>query len=165
METKNKIKELEQKKEFMEWKEKNKEAILSFVLRIIEEPPNDEWQIGFYNIPKNNITTFVLKGTQLTINPDEEIFKKEEQLVKELQLEKVKIGLVDAAKIAQDYQKKEYPSEMPTKVISILQHLTEFGNVWNFSFVSRTFNTLNIKINTENGKVIDHSISKIFEFT
>jgi len=164
VETKSKIKELEQIKEYINWKEKNKEAILSFVLRVIEEPANDEWQIGYFNKPKNNITTFVLKGTELTINPDEEIFKKEDQLVKELQLEKVTLSLEDAVKIAQDYQKKNNPGEMPLKIISILQHLTEFGNVWNFSFVSQTFNTLNIKINTENGKIVDHSLSKIFDF-
>jgi len=53
---------------------------------------------------------------------------------------------------------------MPVKIIAILQNLENLGNVWNLTFVIAAFNTLNMKINAENGKIVEHKLSSILSF-
>ena len=46
----------------------------------------------------------------------------------------------------------------------ILQNLGEFGNIWNITYVTHSFKTLNIKINAENGKILHHSLDSLMDF-
>jgi hypothetical protein len=63
--------------------------------------------------------------------------------------------------IADELQKKEYKSSQPFKKIFILQNLDQWGQVWNVTFITTDFKTLNIKINAENGKVLSHKLISI----
>lgn len=164
METIQLLKDLEQKDEYKKWKKGNKDAFLSYVLRVIENPPNNEWQIGFFNKKNGKITTFTLDNNKVRIDNDEDIFKKEEDIIKRLEIGKIDYSLIKAAKLAEEFQGKNYPSEKPIKIISILQNLPELDNVWNFSFITKSFNTLNIKVSAETGRILKHSLSQIFEF-
>jgi len=67
MEVKEKILELEKKNEFKNWKKHNKDCFLSYVMRLIENPPNNDWQIGFYDKKKEKITTFVMNKAGMRI--------------------------------------------------------------------------------------------------
>src|SRR3989338_427143 len=122
MEVLEKIEELEKKKEFKNWRKTNKHSFLSYVMRVIENPPNDEWQIGFFDREKDKITTFAMTEKSITINSDEDVFKKEEEIIEEIEREKIKISLMDAIDASRKAQEKKYPSQKPIKIISILQH-------------------------------------------
>ena len=53
---------------------------------------------------------------------------------------------------------------MARKTIVILQNLSEFGNIWNITYVTHSFKTLNMKINAENGKILHHDIVSLMDF-
>ena len=47
------------------------------------------------------------------------------------------------------------------KKIAKLQNLEEFGNIWNITYITLAFNTLNIKINPENGEILNHNLESL----
>jgi len=158
------LKKLESHNEFKKWLSENKNSYLSYGFKMLNEPSQEEWQLGFYNKDTDKMTTFVLDGNKLNINEDEEVFKKPSMKVNEIKLEKIKISFEEALRIIEELFKKEYKNELQDKTIVILQNLEELGDVWNITHITKTFNTINFKVDTENGKIIEHSLTSIFDF-
>ena len=163
MELKLALKKLEQSKYFKDWHKKNKNTYLSHAFNIPQEMP-DEWQLGFYSNEKDRITTFVVNGSAISIRPEEEVFKKEEAKVNEINIEKVKLTLETVLSKASEFQSKSYPKDKSVKTIAILQNIASYGNIWNITYVTESFNTLNMKIDASNGKVLEHNLSSVFSF-
>ena len=65
---------------------------------------------------------------------------------------------------ANEFQQSNFPKDRSIKTIAILQNLPEFGNIWNLTYVTEAFNTLNIKIDALNGQVLEHNLTSIFSF-
>ncbi len=42
--------------------------------------------------------------------------------------------------------------------------MPEFGDIWNITYVTEAFNTLNMKIDAENGRVLEHNLASVFSF-
>jgi len=156
------LKILEQSKEFNKWKKSNQEAYISYALFVVDDS-NSTWKIGYYQEKNDKITSFNV-GKIITIEPDEEVFKKEKTAkVKKIEIEKVNMELSDAVTIAYNLQQEEYATESPRKIIAILQKL-EKAQVWNITFLTQSFNTLNFKIKSDNGRVIEKKLSPLFQF-
>lgn len=146
--------------EFREWKKKNPRAYLVHFLKI-EEENKGEWQIGYFDKDKDRITTF-LAGEQIGIVPEQEAFK-EAKAIKKLLINKVKISSESALGIAQGLQKKSYPGELPIKKIFVLQNISR-GQVWNITYITKGFSTINIKIDAETGKILKHEAASLVSF-
>jgi len=95
---------------------------------------------------------------------EEEVFKKPSMSVNEINLDKIKLPLKEILEKVETFRKKTYPKELQEKIIVILQNLDDFGDIWNITYITKAFNTLNIKISAENGKVLQHKLSSIFDF-
>lgn len=163
MELKEVVKKLESSKEFKEWKKDNESSYLAHIFKMIDKPNEKVWQVGYYDKDKDTITTFTIGDGFITKNPESEIFKKEETKIPELALSKVHKGIEDALGIANTFQGDKYPKEKPIKIIVILQNLP-IGQVYNVTFVTQTFNTLNIKINAADGKILKHQLISLMDF-
>ncbi|MBI2656449.1 hypothetical protein HYX03_01790, partial [Candidatus Woesearchaeota archaeon] len=146
------------------WKQKNKNTYLSYAFKIPQEMGSNDWQLGFYSRKKDKITTFVIAGDNIKIRAEEEIFKKEGAKVNEIQLEKVNLTFDKAIAKADEFQQKNFPKDKSIKTIAILQNISSLGNVWNITYVTEAFNTLNMKIDASSGKVLEHSLSSVFSF-
>jgi len=164
MDLKPALARLEQTQDFKQWRKKNKNDYFSYGFKILQEMGSDDWQLGFYNKKKDKITTFTLVGDNIKIRPEEEIFKKEDMEVFEIELNKVKLTFEDALGAADKFQQKNHPKDNSIKTIAILQNIDKLGNVWNITYITEAFNTLNMKIDASNGKVLENSISSIFSF-
>ena len=163
MDLKPALKKLEESQDFKKWKQKNKNSYFSYAFKILQEMPN-EWQLGFYDKKKDKITTFVITGENVKIRPEEEVFKKEGTNVNEIQLDKVKLTFDNAIHKADEFQQKNFPKDKSIKTIAILQNIQGFGNIWNITYITEAFNTLNMKIDASNGKVLEHNLSSVFSF-
>ena len=152
---------LKKSKEFKEWKKKNLDAYLSYGFFVVEKH-SDNWKIGFYHKKEDKITSFNI-GKKIIVKPEEEVFKKDKTMVKKIDLEKVNLDLDEAIKNAIEFQKKEFSNENPQKIIAILQNI-EIGQVWNITFITQNLNTLNIKIDSYNGRVLDKKLTNLMEF-
>ncbi len=155
-----KIEMLEQSKLFKEWKKANGSSYLVHVFKMFDQANKDEIQVGYYN-KDETITTFIV-GKEIKKIGNERIFKKPNTKVMELNLAKVKLDIYDALKKAAEFQKKEYPGEEPLKQILILQNI-DVGQVYNITFVTKSFKTLNIKIDAKNKKIVRHELMSLMD--
>ena len=164
MDLKPALEKLEKSPDFRQWRKKNRNTYFSYAFKILEEMGSNEWQLGFYDIKKDRITTFVVTGDDVKIMPEEEVFKKEETKVKEVQLDKVKLAFDSIITKVSQFQGKNFPKDKSIKTIVILQNIPGYGNIWNITYVTEAFNTLNMKIDASNGKILEHNLSSIFSF-
>ena len=164
MDLKPSLKKLEESNDFKKWHQKNKNTYLSYVFKIPQEMNSEEWQFGFYDKKKDKITTFIISGDNIKSRPEEEIFKKEDMKVEGIQLDKVKLAFDSAIGKADEFQQKNFPKDKSVKTIAILQNMPKLGNVWNITYVTEAFNTLNMKIDAATGRILEHKLSSIFSF-
>ncbi|MBI2658109.1 hypothetical protein HYX08_05445 [Candidatus Woesearchaeota archaeon] len=164
MDVKPALKKLEQSSNFREWHNKNKNTYFSYAFKIPQEMGLSDWQLGFYNRKNDKITTFVVTADKIEVRPEEEIFKKDDMEVNEVSIDKVKITFDNAIEKASEFQQKSFPKDRSIKTIVILQNMQKIGNVWNITYVTEAFNTLNMKIDASNGDVLEHNLSSIFSF-
>ncbi|MBS3101210.1 PepSY domain-containing protein [Candidatus Woesearchaeota archaeon] len=164
MDLKPALKKLEESREFRTWRQKNKDTYFSYAFKIPQEMNPDDWQMGFYSKKKDRITAFVMAGGSVNIRPEEEVFKKEDAQVHQVQIGKVKVTFNDAMAKAGEFQQKNFPKDRSVKTIAILQNIPELGNIWNVTYVTEAFNTLNIKIDASSGKVLEHHLASVFSF-
>lgn len=163
MELKSAFNKLEESQDFKKWNSRHKGTYFSYAFKILQEMPN-EWQLGFYDKKKDKITTFIVLDDGIKTRPEEEIFKKEGMEVNRIQLDKVNLTFAGAISKAGEFQQKTYPKDKSIKTIAILQNIEKFGNVWNITYITEAFNTLNMKIDASNGRVLEHNLSSVFSF-
>jgi hypothetical protein len=164
-----KIKELltyvESQKDFTDWKSKNPQAQLVHVFILLDPSVKKQYDIGYYNPKTKKMVSFTItedKG-ELKIREDEEILKDPEHKILPLSLEDISVELESALETAVKLQKEKYKKDDALKHVLILQRL-QIGQVWNITFITKQFNTLNIKIDSKTGKAVDESLQSLFQF-
>ena len=154
------FKKLKQSKQF---KDVNKDIYFSYALIMIEDSKEAPWHLGFYHKSTDKMITFTVED-EIKMEQEEEIFKKPGMEVKPLDIKKAKIPYDEILKISQEFQKEKYPNELSRKTIAIFQNLEQYRNIWNITYVTISFKTLNMKINAENGEIIDHNLQSLMDF-
>lgn len=128
---------------FLDWNKKHKKAFLSGAFL------QEEWQLDFYD-PEKEIVGSFYKGKVI----EDKLFKKPETIVKELDLEKVKLDLEEAFIIINESLKKTGEKEQ-TKIV--LLQVIEDITTWNITIISSLFNIINFKIDAETGTIISET--------
>ncbi len=159
MDFKQELKRLQSSNEFKEWKKTNKQSYLVHGFIMVKEDKKTAWQIGYYDKAKDRVTSFFMED-QIKISPAAEVFKKQ-GTVKELDLDKIKINLDKALKIAEKEQKKH--KEVIAETIAIIQNL-DIGTVWNITYLTRSLNAINSKINAINGKILHQAKTSFLQY-
>lgn len=144
---------------FKEWKKSNAKSYLTHAFTMVDPGVKEEWQIGYYNPDEDSITTFAIADT-ITKNPESEAFK-EEKKISGLDTEKVSVTFRQAMDSAEKIQKEKYSAHTAFKKIVILQNL-DVGQVWNITYVTNTFKTLNIKIDAATGALVKDELVDLF---
>lgn len=147
---------------FLEWKRKEHTSYLTTLFAVVTDN-RKEWQVGYYNPHEDTMTSFVI-GPTITIVPGEKILKEPDSQVRPLVVEEVGIDADAALMSAKEFQKQKYPAELPLKTLLVLQHL-DLGQVYNITYVTRSFNTLNIKVDAAKGIVLQDSLMNLVEFS
>src|SRR3989344_1220970 len=88
---------------------------------------------------------------------NEEIFKKEQETVEKLEMDKVKITFEQTLDIINGIER--YKNQEFTKKIIILQNQKLL--IWNISFLTKTFQILHIKIDAISGKILHESFESL----
>ncbi len=156
------IEEIEKSKIFNDFREKNNEAYLAHAFFLLDEANKDIVQIGYFNKASDKITTFVFEKGRISKNPEADVFKEQKSVIKRLDILKVKIEVGKAIAIADGLHDQKYSKEAVIKKIAILQHLP-VGQVWNITYLLSNFKTLNIKIDSANGNVLEDTVSSLVE--
>jgi hypothetical protein len=157
------IEKLEENSEFKKWKEEHKDTYLAHAFMMMDPANENIWQIGYYNPKTDKVTTFVIEGDDIKISPETNIFKKPNAKVEPLDISKVKIGTIQAIETGEGVMEKDYPKALPIKMFFIIQTIPEQGSVFNMTFITQDFKTVNIRISSETGKVLSHKVESILD--
>ncbi|MBT3324574.1 hypothetical protein HN681_02445 [archaeon] len=114
---------------------------------------DDNWKVDFFDSKEHKIYTYTKVEGKIVINKDD-IFQKENKELEVLDIEKIKIGKLEAL---------DKLSDPNGKMILILQ-VIDSKVVWNITIITPEFNILNTKINAENGEILNESKESIFSF-
>jgi len=119
-------------------------------------------QIGFYSKSEDVVTSFDIEGESVSQMPPQEAFKKEAHIAA-LSFGLVTVDFKDGYTKALELQKEKYPGDTPTKVIFLLQQF-ENKAVYNITFITTSFNVLNVKISAEDGSVLADKKESLMAF-
>lgn len=156
------IAKIEDSKEYSKWSKENRSAFLAHAFTMKEEAGFESWQVGYFNPEHDKVTVFEL-DEKIQMMPESEVFKKEETLVKALDREKIKLDVEEALSAALSFGHEKYPQIRSGKQIIVLQNIEE-GQVWNITFISPSMDVLNIKVSSDEGTIVSHNLTRIFEF-
>ena len=162
MEFKKLIEEIESTEEFKEWKKNHPDFYLAHAF-VMKEQDNEMWNIGYYDKNTNKMETIVKQGDNISFIPEQEILKASQEII-QLNPDEVKISPEEALETAKECIKENYPKEPVLKHFFIIQHL-EGATVYNITYVTQTFKTINIKVSVTDGKIIKHSCEKLADFS
>jgi len=155
MDFKNIIGAVEKSEEFMDFIKKNKGYYLVHVFTVMDSFNDNVWQIGYYSKDTDKIVVFEYNNDLISIHPPEEALKKEEY-IQPLELKALSVSKADAVKSCDKILGEHYSHELLSKAIILLQNLPEYGQVWNITTITQTFNVINIKVDASNGRVVRH---------
>jgi hypothetical protein len=158
MEVTNLVARLTDSPEYKAWLTKNPGFYLVHLLYMSKHPP----QVGFYSKTADRMFTFDV-GDSIVLNPEAEVFKNQKTIAK-LELGKVKIDKPQAMDIVAALRKEKYPTELLLDSdLVILQQIKE-GLLYNITHFTKSFKTLNIKVDAADGKIISHEIASLVGF-
>lgn len=161
----NALKKLFESPDFKNWKKDNTNDYLSTGFIVIEKDQDYPWMIGFYNPKTEKISSFVVSEKECYFEKIDEVFKKPEDKVIKLNTDKIKIDVEDLLEIIDNFRKEKYNHESVVKTILIVQNLSEYGNIWNITLVTQSFNAINMKVNAETGEILDDKCSSLISYT
>jgi hypothetical protein len=156
MHPKDLIEQLSKAPEFINWRKDRPNDILAHVFL----QANNE-QVGYYSKEKGTMTTFVVgKGVQVLA--DQEILKREEEL-EELALDSVKVDVDQVKAAIVKCLNTDYSKEGTMNEFIVLQMLSG-KPVYNATILCRSMSAVNIRIDGETGKILEHSSAKLADF-
>ncbi len=148
---------IEKSEKYVSWKKKHPKGYLSHFFCPISADCElkSDWEVGFYDADSEKMTVFAC-GEKITVKKKEDdVFKKPEQKVEELEIVSVKIPFDKAVDVFAGHVEELFPKAGRGDGFVILQNL-EGKSLWNFTFITKDLKFINIKINAENGEVDSH---------
>lgn len=158
MDVKESYADLMASKEFREFVEKDPGFELVHAHIMKEAGKDANWEFGFYHKGRDRMVVFETKPIKRT--PEQEVFK-ENPHINALEIEKTDISFDNAMIICENIRKEKFNSEPVTKYIVTLQNIHK--QVWNITLITRAFNLINIRIDSDNGDVISTNKTSISE--
>ncbi len=157
------ISNLSSTREFQELKQQNPGIFLSSVFMLFDEANKDLYQVGYFDPQQNSVTTFIVRVentaiASLEIAQASDIVESKYK-IQEIDLGKVSYSPQEILVIANDFKKNNYPHLPVIKSFCILQKLT--NQVFNFTFLTSSFQTLNIRLSSDEGSIVESSLKSL----
>ena len=147
--------QVQQDQLYQDWQQHHHHYLTHFFCALDEQAQTIiPWEIGFMKKDKITVFTSLPDGT-IIIKPADEVFKKQTDTVEELHLSAVHCTWEQAQAQSQKQFPLLYPKEQRGDGFVILQNW-QGTTVWNFTFISKTFKFLNLKLNAQTGQIFEH---------
>ena len=140
---------------YLDWHGEHKNSYLTSVFI------DKETHFDFLDKDTDKITSFRFIDGELNFE-ESEIFRKERNKIKELDLNDIKFDLSQAEDLVDSVMDNDYRKEEVQKKLIILQVIDV--PVWNITYITKALNVLNVKINAINGELINHSFESLLNF-
>lgn len=161
---KKELERLKSSKEFESYKKDNPECYLASAFIITQPKKIDEaeLEIDFYSPKSNKMEGFLMKN-DIVKKPEDKVFQKKKEAVKELDIDKVKTDLDKAVETAEALRADKHPGDLPSKYIIVLQNI-DGKEVWNITMLSDTLKLINIRLSAENLELISEKMENLLNF-
>ena len=145
---------------FKDWHKNSLDSFLAHAFMMLDEANKDIWQFGFYNPESKKMVTFIVNKS-VEQSSEQDVLESGSPIQK-LPVEDIKISVDEALKTAKDIMQKEFKKEAPIKEFFIIQKLEQ--TVFNITYFTQSFKTVNIKIDAKSGDVLSKNIQALMEF-
>ncbi len=151
------LKKVEGSKEYNAWKKKHPKGYLShFFCPITADCElKSAWEVGFYDADSEKMTVFACSDKVTVKENEDDVFKKPGQRVEELNIDSVKVPFAKAVDVFAEQVEELFPKAGRGDGFVILQTL-EQKPLWNFTFITKSLQFINLKINATKGEVDSH---------
>jgi hypothetical protein len=151
------LKKIEIDTQFKNWKKKHPQGYLSHFFCPISQDCElkGDWEVGFYDAASERMTVFACGEIVSLKENEDEVFKKPEQRVEELEIKSVKVPFAKAVDVFAQNVEELFPKAGRGDGFVILQNL-EGKSLWNFTFITKALKFINVKIDANSGKVDSH---------
>jgi hypothetical protein len=158
------LKELQSDEIYTQWKKLHSKSYLSHFFCSINSDfiLLTPWDLGWYDPNDGKITIFTHLQTGFEIKPADDVFKRDDAKVEELDLNKVKVTLDQADKTFQDNKVELFPKEIFGNGFIILQQFNH-QLIWNITYITHSLKFANLKIDAGNGKILEHNLINFVE--
>ncbi len=121
------------------------------------------WEVGFYDSKSEKMTVFTFaENGNIIIKPADDVFRKEETVIEQLNLKEMKLGFTEAAGLFFRQAAESFAKEMLGDGFVILQEL-DGKTIWNFTFITRSMKFANMKIDSKDGSVLSHEMVEVVQ--
>ncbi|MBI4449419.1 hypothetical protein HY641_05335 [Candidatus Woesearchaeota archaeon] len=130
----------------------------------LDDPANkDSCQAGYYDSAHQRMTTFVVSGDTIETIPDQEVLQDPETPIQPLDITHVAHDEHAILTAAQEVITLHHPKAFPIKRFFIIQN-SNLGEIYNVSYLTQTFSSVNIKLAIRDLSVLKHSESQLMNF-
>lgn len=149
--------QVEESKDYKAWKKKHSKGYLSHFFCPISADCElkSDWEIGFYDPDSEKMTVFACGKTITVKENEDDVFKKPEQRVEELEIDTANIDFAKAVDVFAQHVEELFPKAGRGDGFVILQNL-EGKSLWNLTFITKDLKFINLKINAKTGAVDSH---------
>lgn len=154
---KDMLDKIRKSEEYKSWNKKHPKGYLSHFFCAVTSDCElkSDWEVGFYDADSEKMTVFDYGEPISVKEKEDEVFKKPEQQVGELEISSVKVPFAKAVDVFAEHVEELFPKAGRSDGFVILQNL-EGKYIWNFTFITRDLKFINIKINAVTGEIDSH---------
>jgi len=127
-------------------------SFLAHIFMMSDGDTMRDLQVGYYNPENKKMTSFSIDGEKIIRMPEQDIFQKPGNTVKELDMSVVKAEQVAVKEGVEKVVKDKYNAE-GSKKIFILQNI-DAGQVWNVTYLTTKFSTINFKVDSSSMEIL-----------
>lgn len=149
-------------KESEQFKSLSDDYYLAHIFKMLDDPNMNSWQVGYYSEKEESMTTFMVENDEITVAPPSEVFKKPESKLHGLEMDGVQFDWEQALGTSNSVMKEKYANQPPIKTFFILQNI-EGEIVYNITYLTKTFNTINFKIAAESGEIKKEEVQSLMD--
>ena len=162
MEFQDIVKELQNTQDYHDWKLDHADAYLAHIFVMLDDANKGLFQIGYYDISSDTISTFVVGHGEVHLIPDQEVAKTG-GVVDPLDISLVNGSSDEVTSTADDIRKEHYGSIPFIKSFFVIQSLDD-TQIYNVTYLTQDFKTINIKLDMAL-TLISHDCKALADFT
>lgn len=135
---------------------------LVHLFQMFSQNTQPHWQISYYNKDTKSMITFHM-NEQITVENHTQLATLDEKQILPLHIEEVSISFEKAKQITEECIAKEHKKLPTTTQIFLLQHIPLIGIVWNITYVTNDFKTINVKIDAKTGEIKLQNVNSLLD--
>lgn len=154
---------IEKSDEFKTWNQEHPENFLAHLFRSLDNQGNGEWQVGYYLPKTQKMTTFIPATPEKKVDVARDLEVLKPQGLLPLDKETIHIDSTTALTAAAKKRAENYGTEPILKTFFLVQNSSN-GTIFNITYFTQSFKTINMHISASDASVLEHSKNDLAAF-